>query len=247
MVEIKTYKKGLCFSEIWFPTEHWKETDCDIADLRGGGEYLDSTRYMQQQRTLITDLTQSMEDLWAGITSKTFKYDIRRSSKDPVSVSRFHSSDLQNDEQILHAFMQCYEQMYREKGMSSRLDKETLQNYIKADALILTVAFCEDAPIVFHSYVDGKDAARLWHSCSNFRSEKEMANVIARANKRLHVEDWQYLKSKGYRTYDWGGVVSFEDTGNGIDAFKRAFGGTPHIYYNGRKAVTFKGKWAFWH
>ena len=64
----------------------------------------------------------------------------------------------------------------------------------------------EDTPYVFHSYiVDMEDKqVRLLHSCSSFRSEKLLANLIGRINKLLHWEDMIYFKKCGIRQYDWG-------------------------------------------
>ena len=56
-----------------------------------------------------------------------------------------------------------------------------------------------------------------------------MMNIIGRANKRLHWEDWMYFKKLGISTYDWGGVFAY-NSDNGIDKFKEAFGGVPHDY-----------------
>ena len=96
-----------------------------------------------------------------------------------------------------------------------------------------------------HTYLDLGDTARLYHSCSLFRDRKEEAALIGRSNKRLHWEDMLYFKNKGFTTYDWGGISSF-DNPNGIDTFKLSFSGDVerdrHTYYNGQIPVTLKGR-----
>ncbi len=70
-----------------------------------------------------------------------------------------------------------------------------------------------------------------------------MKNAIGRANRALHFYDMQYMKAKGITTYDWGGVMSFEEPG-GIDKFKMGFGGTPIDYFNIAIDISLKAKLA---
>lgn len=232
MIRIDKVRHGLKYVEIWFPENDWKKVKSDMIRLHclpTTDGFKDSE--VEMQHTRLTDLTVSEEELQNGILSKTFKYDIRRSYKDNVEIYRFTSDMINQDDAIIQSFAQCYVDMYEEKNMDIRLDVDAVKNSAKNGKLTLCVAYCEGEPIVYHSYLCDKETVILWHSCSNFRSDKEKVNIIARANKRLHWEDWLYFKENGIKTYDWGGVFGF-DSDNGIDKFKEAFGGLPHDYYH---------------
>ena len=115
--------------------------------------------------------------------------------------------DVRLEYTIIHFFADCYHQMYVEKNMDISMDTDAVMSCAKNGHLVLSVAYCDGEPIVYHSYLCDKDIVILWHLCSKFRSEKEMVNIIAKANKRLHWEDWLYFKAQGAKTYHWGGCL----------------------------------------
>lgn len=232
MIRIDKVRHGLTYAEIWFPDESWREIHSDMIRLHclPSPDGFAEDR-VELQHTRWTDLTVSEEELRSGIASKTFRYDIRRSYKDEVTVRHFSSEELAGNEPLLEGFARCYHEMYAEKKMEIRLDLAAVEDCAAKGHLVLSAAYSGGEPIVYHSYLWDGATVILWHSCSNFRREKEMVNVIARANKRLHWEDWLFFKARGVRTYDWGGVFAY-DSDNGIDQFKEAFGGVPHDYYH---------------
>ena len=163
-------KMGLTIADIWAPDETWKKSaKCDVAVLHGSS-VLDTKKRLVTQHTLLTNLQQEDEQLWGNIKSKNFKYEIRRSEKDGVEFLCYTSKDLADNLELLQKFSQCYQEMYQEKGIQNELSLAMLHDYILADAMFLSVAFYENEPLVFHSYVDCGESVRLWHSCSNFRS-----------------------------------------------------------------------------
>jgi hypothetical protein len=232
MIRIDKVRHGLKYVELWFPKDDWKSTKSDMIRLHclpSPGQFKESE--VELQHTRWTDLTVCEEDLQKAIISKTYRYDIRRSLKDNVTIKYFTSQEINADGKIVRLFADCYHAMYQEKGMDIFLDEDAVLSCAKNGHLVISVAYCDEEPIVFQSYLCDKDIVILWHSCSNFRSEKEMVNIIARANKRLHWEDWLHFKELGVITYDWGGVFAF-NSDNGIDQFKEAVGGGPHDYYH---------------
>lgn len=242
MVKLYRNRYGLKIADIWLPNEDWKNVKADIAYLHGCPvKYLDSNKNMKLQYTLVTDLTVSEDELKDNI-SKTFKYDIRRSQRDIISCKVFSGINLLNNKTLVNNFQECYKEMYMKKGINAAISNKVIEQYALENAMIMTVAYYDEKPIVFHTYIDGKDKVRLWHSCSNFRMDKELRNVIARANKRLHWEDWLFFKEQGYFIYDWGGIFSINDLDNGIDNFKKSFGGIPTEYYNGEQGISLIGK-----
>ena len=194
----------------------------------------------QKQLSLISDLSGGLESI---NLAKTVKQEINRSIKENVQVSFFTSEDLLNNKEILEEFSGSYHDMYQSKGMENIfLNMKEIYGYIKANAFLLSVAYLENTPMVFHSYVCDDCCVRLLHSCSTFREgDQNMRNAVGRANKYLHWRDMEYFYGKGMFHYDWGGITSYEEP-NGIDKFKIAFGGTPVEYYNIRVLQSLKAK-----
>lgn len=229
MIRIDKKRHGLHYVELWFPNDNWKEIKCDMVRLHCIPE--NGNENLELQHTLLTDLSKNEEELKQKIVSKTFKYDIRRSERDDITIRYFTSKQIFDKEDILRQFAECYHEMYAEKNLDISLDVAAVRSCAKNGFLTISVVYYENKPIVFHSYLCDKNKVVLWHSCSNFRSEKEIMNIIGRANKRLHWEDWLHFKKIGISTYDWGGVFAY-NSDNGIDKFKEAFGGVPHDYYH---------------
>jgi hypothetical protein len=231
MVTVFKNRYGLRYAEVWFPDSGWKKVKSDVIRLHCVTDTKGlKTEALELQHTRLTDLTESIEQLQGHITSKTFRC-IRRSYQDDIIIKYFTSEEVCKDPKIVYAFAEFYHAMFAEKGIEAALDTAAVLRCAKVGALVISAVYLYSEPIVFHSYIDGKDKAICWHSCSKCRSEDEIANIIGRANKRLHWEDWLYFKARGCATYDWGGVFAF-DSENGIDRFKMLFGGAPHDYYN---------------
>lgn len=188
--------------------------------------------WYQKQYSLITDLQNDECDLWSSV-NKTFKYDINKSKRDGIDIRTYSSLEILDNADILNDFAEVYTNMYTEKGMTGKkLGISELRAYAKSGHLVITAAIFDDKVIVYHSYVFNEECCRLLHSCSEFRAaDKNIRNLIGRANKRLHWEDIIMFKAKGVKYYDWGGVASF-DNPNGIDNFKMSFGNERVSYYN---------------
>ena len=182
------------------------------------------------QRTLISDLSLSEEELWS-ITTKTVRNEINRSIRENVGISVYRGQEISDD--LLNKFNVMYHDMYEEKGMSGYyLPISELKEYADKDALVITTSEIDGMIVVYHSYITDGYHSRFLHSCSEFRVvDNAMRNAIGRANKYLHWSDWLYLKQMGVIEYDWGGIESYEEP-NGIDKFKMAFGGKYNEYYN---------------
>lgn len=232
MVVINKRRFGLRYAEIWFPDESFFDIKADIFRLHcAENTSLLPQKYWEKHKTLLTDLKQSEETLRNVAINKSVAYEIRRSENDALRVKYFTSEDILENDEILTTFAQTYDQMYKSKGLDIQLDKTTVFRCAQVKALLLSVTYVCDTPVVFHSYICDKNKVILWHSCSTFRDgDKTYANVISRANKRLHWEDWIYFKNTGRSEYDWGGVFAFSSE-NGIDRFKQSFGGVPHEYF----------------
>lgn len=183
------------------------------------------------QSTLMTDLTLPEEELWKK-TSKTYRNEIRRCQKEEQQVAFYTSADLLQSPQVTEAFQTCYEQMYRTKGRSDKFNIHLFRRYAQAGCLLVSCAYKDQLPAVFHAYILDQTQCRLWYSCSGFRDDKQGAEEIGRLNKFLHWRDMQELKARGLQRYDWGGVDFTQPSLKGISQFKKRFGGDDLTYHN---------------
>ncbi len=235
-------KARMKIAHVWGPNNNWeREVRADIAYIHGVGSAPEKNVYINElQHTLISDLKYDEEELFKNISSKTFKYDIKRSYKDNTSIRFYANIEIINNGMV-EPFLECCKEMYRKKNIDLFLSKHVIEKYIENKCLFMSVASINGAASVFHTYIDCEKSVRLWHSCSAFRDNKGLATIIGRANKRLHWEDMLFFKGQSYSEYDWGGVFEF-DSDNGIDKFKSAFGGERKDYYNATVGLTLKGK-----
>lgn len=236
-------KKGIRITQVWFPDESPQlESKSDILFIHGVENCGLYKNCMQNTfHTLISDLEQTQDEIWSLI-NKNVRYEIRRSMKEEVYCLSFSSGELLNKPEIIKQFADMYQLMYHDKGITQTLYMPQIDAYLKENMFLLTGIFTKESkPLVFHSYIVGEKCARLLHSVSDFRSGSNDANLVARANKRLHWEDICMLIKLGLKRYDWGGVSSIESP-NGIDEFKFKFGGQPLTYYNVYKGKSLLGK-----
>lgn len=192
------------------------------------------------QYTQITDLTVDEKTLYQTIR-KNYRYEIRRADKENVTKKFYTAKQLAERPDILDAFENVYNQMYRDKQMNVVFNRPLVEEYLKQNGIVFTVASYDGEPLVFHSYIIDKTHVRFFYSASPFRAQKDLAAEIGRMNKALHWFDLQTFKQMGICSYDWGGIRSAEKP-NGIDLFKMGFGGTVLFYHNAISGISLKGK-----
>lgn len=227
------YKKyGIKIVHIWFEDEsnyRLYQGQGDIIYLHGVVNKL-KLGIAKEQNSLMTDLTMDEESLFRNI-NKNYKYEIRRCGKENVVYRTYVGYEIYDVPGLLENFKVTYNEMYKAKGMNVEFNTDLVKTYIKNGMITFSIAFYNNQPLVFHSYICDKENVRFFYSASSFRTNTELAKVIGRMNKGLHWYDLKYFKSEGYRYYDWGGISDLKQP-NGIDQFKIRFGGEPCSYYN---------------
>ena len=71
----------------------------------------------------------------------------------------------------------------------------------------------------------------MWLSAFDFRNNDADSQVLSRGHQQLDYELLLYLKNIGIKTFDFGGVNSF-DKPNGIAKFKMKFESENKVTYN---------------
>lgn len=216
----------------------------DVLILRGSPNLIDikkTVANVEKLYTLVSDLTETEDEIRKKMT-KTVKNEINRAKREQTIIRIYSSEQLKSDRKILKDFDEVYINMFEQKSMQNSLNMEVIQPLIEQNALIVTVAYIDGQPMVYHSYIIYDDKVRFFKSCSEFRvKEKQLRNAIGRANKLLQWEDILYFKDRGFREYDWGGIFSY-DCKNGIDEYKKSFGGKPRDDYSITFCISLKAK-----
>lgn len=239
-------KQFFSIEHVWF-SDKIEKSQADVTMYHGlqsselAGNINCAYIKINKQSTIITDLSLPSELLWKKINKGT-KYEIRRAEKEEIRVAYFTGSDMPDN--LLDDFEQTYCRMYSAKGMKKAFNRRLVRKYMDNNMIVFSVAYYQDEPLVFHSYIVDKLNARFYYSCSPFRDMPEISAVIGRMNRFLHWKDFEYFKEREIDVYDWGGINSRENP-DGISRFKLEFGGNPVDRYNYIVANTFLGKVAF--
>lgn len=179
-------------------------------------------------KTLITDLTCSLEEIYRHLDKKSTRYSLnvaRRllSSGDwEVTPPSAHSE--RDDELIIN--------FYTRKRLGENDSREKLQ-YAPTRPYWLTsrALYRGNLALLRTNICD----ARAGITRSLYAVSGELPDDLKREaghiSRWLCWQDIQYYKNKGYRVYDWGGISKYGELA-GIDEFKRSFGGRPAVVHD---------------
>ncbi|AEE91897.1 conserved protein of unknown function [Tepidanaerobacter acetatoxydans Re1] len=237
MINVTYKKKYFKINAVWFCK------DIEVIVDRSRGDFiflhgidksvLDTNRknaIINKQFSLITDLKAEPEEIFKEF-NKNYRYEINRAGKEGVNCISYLSEDLKDDPDILASFKMEYTNFVKLKGIVNSYNEPAMQQYIANGNVLLTKALKDKQSYAQHVYLYDNRIARLLYSVSNFRTKDLDPNFAGRANKYLHWHDIQYLHKHKIEVLDWGGISSIENL-NGIDKFKKGFGGKEHTYYN---------------
>lgn len=224
------WKSALTVREIWFPTigetialsNSWRPRWLRLFHLeRRIGKLLGR---WERRQTLITDLG-TLDSLLERM-SQTMRYDIRRA----LSRDGLRFVDDWTPEQLV-AFAASGDAGNTNQPALARLSALRAQG-----RLTIRASLADHTPLCAHAFIDDGRIARALHSYSIRRSVDKMdAPRVARATKALYFLDLHYMRDRGLREFDWGGISG--RPGNGIDALKMEYRGTP------RHTWCFDGLW----
>lgn len=236
------YKKGfLRVVELWFD----EANQCPSADI---------IRFFQKAspldgcasvpfHTLVTDLEQEPQVLFAKIKRDT-RYEIRRATeKDKLSSCAYDSVDAKT--------LSRFSDFYRRFAAANDLHPANsirLQLLAEIGALYLSEALDRDGnPLVWHAYCRFQDRARLLYSASHLHTTADKSS-IGRANRYLHWRDFLALQALGTRLYDFGGWYAGTQDAKKvrINQFKAEFGGEIIVNFNGLQGTTWMGRLGLW-
>ena len=173
--------------------------------------------------TIEINLKESTDTL-IGNLSSNIKKEIKKGKKYGIQCSQENNIDL---------FLPLYNEFATAKKIYP-VKKKTIESFGRH--FQTTFALFNNEIVAAHSYIvdENEGIARLYQSCSKRLENGINKEIIGIANKILTVEDIFYFKKKGFFYYDLGGIApeSKDKDLQGINHFKKQFGGKPTSYLN---------------
>jgi len=235
-------KHGVEFREVWYAKEA-----CGLDGIilyRGAKKPIG--KVLRQVRTLITDLTESEEEIVARC-QKDCRYQIRRAARENIMAEHKVGGEITPEDIV--SFCSFFMDFWKSKGMTEgtyEKYKEEIEMYAREGVFAITKACRGDEVLVYHTYIVGDEFVRSYQSASVYRDgDKQFQRVVGIANRYLHKADMLYFKELGKTVYDWGGAGLRPEVRQ-ITEFKESFGGQELYYYDcedvvGTKAQAVKG------
>ena len=167
--------------------------------------------------TLLIDLASEEDALW-GALRKTVRSEIRSAeAKIPHELTWSQTDPERRFYDFLADFCAKRDLWIPSRGL--------YKTYL--DHLSISACHLGDRLYVLHFHLIDRERGRarlLWSARS---LEDDVKRVTPKLNKLLHWRDLLYFRNDlRVRTYDWGGISLENQALQGVDDFKRGFGGT---------------------
>lgn len=233
MINVTYIKKGFKINSIWFGKDidnAFTGSKADFIFIHGYPRDNYKKALVDKQSSLITDLSMPLEEIFQKF-NRTYKRQIKKAKNDQIEIRQYDSKELKDKSYLLDSFKKDYERFVKLKGIKNFYNEGAMTKYVEGDNITLTKAFKGEVIYAQHIFIHDHEITRLLYTVSNFRGDEIDKNRIGTFNKYLHWKDIEYFKDNNFKVLDWGGMNSKENT-NGIDVFKRGFGGKEVDYYN---------------
>jgi len=203
--------------------------------------HVEMTTYRQPKDTLLLDLSQTQDELFAHMHSKT-RYNIRLAEKKGVEIRREPSAEVfyvLNTQTTSRDNFRSHEKAYYEKMLAQDMCEQF-------------TAYYEGVPIASNICVYGSQSYVYLHGASSNEHRNVMAPYL------LQWVQIQHAKQLGLATYDFWGIspstparpqTSFhhlswnvDDVWTGVTRFKAGFGGFQACYADAFE-VMLSGVW----
>lgn len=233
MINVMYKKRGFKINSIWF----CEDIDSIVSESKGDFIFIHGScvnKYKNaliiEQLSLQTDLRVPLGEIFQQF-NRTYRRHINKAKEEKIESVQYNSVDLKKNPYLLDSFKKEYEEFIKLKGIKNGYNEAAIAKYVNNENIILTKAFKGEESYAQHIFICEDNVARLLYTVSNFRSNEFDSNMVGRCNKYLHWNDIQYFHNNKFKVLDWGGINSKENT-NGVDTFKKGFGGKDVAYYN---------------
>lgn len=195
-------------------------TDENIKEFKKIGVRLSST-YVQPEKTILIDLTQSEEEILAGMSTTT-RYGVKKGAKDGITVTK------STNEQDFDVFWKMYEETVKEKqfvSYSKKYYKTQFDTFKDSGNYAVYLAKEGDTPLVASLIAYDTKSAYYLHTGRRYVESKASKH----ASKVLVWEAIKDAKALGKESFNLYGIAkndnSLLDPWAGLTEFKKGFGG----------------------
>lgn len=233
-------RNGLRVAESYYESAEEGRVKADIHRLTTAEPVAALSSGERTSQSLVIDLRQSEEALFAGMNEST-RRKVRKGLKDDLACS----FDRVCAGPAIDAFCAYFDAFAPTKNLKP-VFRPRLRSLAGQGMLALSrVAFPGGEVLAWHAYLVARERAVLLHSASHFRQMKDdpRSEAIQRANRILHWSDMLALRQHGVALYDFGGLDTTgrsEETRR-IAEFKTGFGGTVVPVYSYTVPRSFTG------
>lgn len=235
---IRLQGRAVVYGELWFDEEPPNPAGVDVLVYRCRRTPIPNAR-TEIFSSLHSDLTAAPDAITAAF-HEGCRYQIRRAD----SRDRLQHEVIPEASDTLEEFSDFYDGFARQKGLWLA-DRHWLARAAAERQLVLSCVSRDGERLVWHAHLRSGRTVRLASSASGFRGmDNEHRSLVGRANRWLHWRDMLFFKETGIECYDWGGVFADESTPEreGINRFKRMFGGQLAVSYDSTVPVSLRGR-----
>ncbi|MFK2825933.1 peptidoglycan bridge formation glycyltransferase FemA/FemB family protein [Bacillus sp. B190/17] len=190
-------------------------------------------------RTLVIDLRKQEDDIFHDFHKNT-RYKINRAIREGLTYDEInHPSD-----QEIQEFAQFFNKFARAKKILPCLP-DKIKSLRDKNAFTITMVKYENKPLCCHGYIfDGQRSIMLYSASLRTGKDSSERNLIGRANRLLHWKSILSFKEKGGTWYDFCGLSldPNDKEGQGINQFKKGFGGFEADEFKSYRGRTLLGK-----
>jgi hypothetical protein len=249
---IRVSGKAAVYGELWFDETLPRDPGVDIVHYRHRAEPPPGAP-CTSSLSLVIDLSADSEVILRGFKA-ICRQEIRRADTKDGLQCEF----LTTPGNRLSAFFEFFDLFARQKSLPP-CNRAWLSAADRAGRLTLSSASVKGGdPVVWHAYIHWGHTVLLHHSVSCFREKDNGTRALTgRANRWLHWQDMLMFRKMGVKCYDLGGLFQDESgpEQEGINRFKKGFGGRVERHFEWTAPVTLKGRvylrlreaWYRWH
>jgi lipid II:glycine glycyltransferase (peptidoglycan interpeptide bridge formation enzyme) len=172
--------------------------------------------------TLIMNLNREIDDIWKGMDKKSCRYGIEKAKKDGIIIKK---------NERYEDFLELSKNFREKKGIGKNNYDEA---YLKKNGMLFIAE--HDGELLAGAFFLSDTIVLRWlvGASRRLETDKRQATIIGNSNRLLLWEALQYAKLQGFKEFDFGGYyIGPKDTDmDGINSFKKSFGGTFTWRYN---------------
>jgi len=179
---------------------------------------MDNTFACEKTSTLIIDLTQELDAIWANMEKKSCQYMIKRALRENILIK--FNENYEDFDRINRSFK-------KSKGLGTFYSMDHIDRLRECS---LFTAEIDGEVVAGQSYMESDSTIRwIIGASKRLEVDKNRAVLIGCANRLMTWEAIKYAKNKGVREFDMGGYYTGQDKTDSrfsVNIYKKSFGGT---------------------